>query len=434
MYIQHLIRSPHSLIAFCCLILCFATDRSSAQGDFSLRGSISSRLTLLSARDETLLNPQQQLVTLPEWVNRLYSDLTISAFSPKWDILLTLRPIFDQTEDDTENEIFVDNAYVIYRSMSGFFLTAGKQNFAEGVALHFNPTDFLGEGKEVDPLLTEEERKQQREGSYFIRLERLYPSWTLSLLVAPELGRRPPQKNRGILKISKQFGSADGSLLVLVTDDRPGLGLNFSTTYGVALELHVEAALRRESHRGFLEKGVEVFPDSGIFQYEIVDPEDENELFAQMVVGGHYTFSNKVNVIFEYFYNQDGYNEAEWQSFTDAIEQNNSLLLSFPNDLRSLLLRNLSLANSLMTFRSLRQHYAFLRISKPQLIHKIEATLVYFTNLEDKSFVLNPRLEYKWIKGFSFSVGALVFEGKQTTEFAFTPMQNQWYFQVQKSF
>jgi hypothetical protein len=424
------------LLAVICLeVFCVFVHKSEAHDDIiSMRGSVNERLTLFSEHKETLLNPRQELTNLPAWTNRLYSDLTAKFFFQQCDAVVGLRPVFDISENDTKSKIFIDNAYLNYRLTEQLFFTIGKQNMVEGAALHFNPTDFLGEGKRVDALLTEEERKQQREGSYFVRLEHLYHSGALSFLIAPDFGYKQSQATRGLLKISKQFDSADSSLLVLVTKDRPGMGFNYSSTHGESIELHAEISMRKGSHRGFIKKGAEVSAGSGVFYYEIIDPEDRNKFFAQIVVGGHYTSPDKINVIFEYFYNHDGYKRSEWQSFVNAVRENSGLLLSSSGGMRNILLNNLSLANALMTFRTLRQHYGFFRINTPELLRKIEGTLSALVNLNDSSFTMNPRFEYKLEKGFSAIAGVLLFNGGGTTEFGLTPMKSQWYFQIRKSF
>jgi len=140
------------------------------------------------------------------------------------------------------------------------------------------------------------------------------------------------------------------------------------------------------------------------------------------------------NVIVEYFYNQDGYNAKEWRSFIDLVNQNNVSLLYSSEDLNGISLSNLSLENSLLTFRSLRQHYLFFRINKKNLLWDIEGTAAFFINMNDGSFVVNPRLEYQWGKGLSFSAGALVFQGGHGTEFGLPPINYQWFLQVRKAF
>jgi hypothetical protein len=421
-------------VSMCLSILWLTRGVSNGKVNFSFRGSVNERLSLSSVRSGTLVNPQQQLVDFPEWMNRLYANVTMSSSFKQWDGVLTLRPLLDIMGHTTHGEIFVDNAYLIYRATPELLLTVGKQNLVEGVALNFNPTDFLAEGKEIDRFLPEEEQKQQREGSYVVRLERLYPGWTFSILLAPELGDLQRQATRGIVKLAGQFGQVDGSVFVLAAKDRPGLGLNLAITYGEGLELHAEMALRRGSNRRFLQRETESAPGSGVFQYAIIDPEDDNKFFAQIVVGGHYTFPNTTNIIVEYVYNQSGYNAGQWQSFINLVKQNDAILTSSPDNLRGILLQNLSLENSLLTFRSLRQHYMFFRFNKKQLLWNIEGTMVFFINLNDGSFVVSPRLEYQWVKGFSLSTGALLFQGGQETEFGLPPIKSQWFLQVRKSF
>ncbi|MBI4746674.1 MAG: hypothetical protein HY786_09110 [Deltaproteobacteria bacterium] len=152
--------------------------------------------------------------------------------------------------------------------------------------------------------------------------------------------------------------------------------------------------------------------------YEIREDSDRNKSYPEIVLGGHYTFKNGINIIGEYIYNGQGYDGSEWDELTGFIKY------SYDNYkggyLADLMRLNLLQANRIMTFRQMRRNYIFTRISDPALFSRTDAALVVLINADDGSYLTNPSLDYKIDENSSIGFNMLFFNGRKDMEFGMT--------------
>ncbi len=386
------------------------------------------QITYYQSKGNTLLNPESKLVTLPSVENKLYSNLSSSLTYKEW-FKLAVKSRYAWTINDVEGGTFknlVDNAYIDLKTGGTSFLTIGKENLQEGVGLSYNPTNFLAEGKDVDYSQREEERKKDVEGNYLLRFESIGENLTLSFLVAPKIGSLQPEPMRQQLRLYSLMGDVDVALSYFYAEQEK-LGLNISGIVGNNTELHTEIGLTKGSKRGFLRKKEEVGPpNSGVYKYEIYDIADEEKIFAQAIAGGHYTWDNKTNLIIEYLFNQDGYSKSEWHEFIELVKNASSNFKKPPVDFEAGIFKeNLRLANSLMTYRTLRRNYLFFRLSNPELFDCYDSQLTVLLNVDDHSCVVMPSIDCKKFQNMVFRLGVNWFSGNSQSEFGLVPQDTE---------
>lgn len=83
-------------------------------------------------------------------------------------------------------------AFVSWTFAPDQIVDAGRINVRHGAALGFNPTDWFKEGalrstSSVDPI----ELRENRQGTFALRAQQLWPSGSVSATFSPELSRRP---------------------------------------------------------------------------------------------------------------------------------------------------------------------------------------------------------------------------------------------------
>lgn len=412
-------------------ILVLALLPFQANASIEFRGVIVNQITHSQLKGDTLLNPDSMLVTLPEWENKLYNDSSINLTYKEWlKLMLKIRPtwtIIDEKGGSFRN--FVDDAYVDIKIRDTNFLTIGKENLQEGVGLSYNPTNFLTEGKDVDYSQREEERKNNREGNYLLRFESIREKVAFSLLVAPKIGNLQKEPLRQQVRLYSLLGDTDVALTYFHAEQER-LGFNLSSVAGNNIELHTEIGLTKGSKREFLRKKRELCPPnsgiSGIYEYEVYNPPDEKKSFVRAIIGGHYTWTNKTNLIIEYFFNQDGYSQSEWDEFIEMVKDASSKIKnpSIGFD-AGIFKENLRLANSLMTYRSLRKDYLFFRLSNPEVFDCYDSQLSVLLNVDDKSCVIMPLVDYKGFKDLSLRFGINWFTGNSQSEFGLVPQTTE---------
>jgi len=413
------------------LVLALLPVYVNASENFNLefQGALINQSTYYQLKSDTLLNPDSKLALSPQWENKFYENSSINLTYKEWfNLGIKTRPVWTINNEEGSNlENSVDDACVDIRFRDTSFLTIGKQNLQEGVGLSYNPTDFLAQEKEMDYSKREEERKKEREGDYLIRLEKITEGLTLSLLLAPRIDNLQKEGTRGIIKLYSLVGNTDIAVSYL-NGKLPKSGINLSSVIGSNIEFHTEAGLNKGSNRKFLRKKKEVGPpNSGVYGYEIYDPEEDDKVFTKALVGGHYTFCNKTNLIVEYFFNEDGYSQSEWDDFIGLVKDANLKFKEPPAGFSNgLFAENLRLANACMTFRSLRKNYLFFRLSNPEIFNYYDGQLSMLLNIDDGSMAIMPSIDYKKFGDIVVRFGLNWFSGDPKSEFNLVPYTSEF--------
>lgn len=403
---------------------------------FESRGAFINQRTHYQLKGDTLLNPNFKLASFVKWENKLYGDFSINLTYKEWlKLIVKSRPTWIvNDEEDDKFKTYVDNAYLDIRHKNTVFLTIGKENIQEGVGLSYNPTDFLSEGKDVDYSKREEERKNDKEGNYLLRLESIGDKLTFSFLTAPKIGNLQQEHPRQLLMLYSLVGNADVAFSYF-HEKHSKLGLNLSGVVGNNIELHTEIAFSKGRERKFLRKKGEIGPpNSGVYEYEAYAPQDKEKTFVRAIIGGHYTFSDRTNLIIEYFFNHDGYSQSEWDEFIEMVKDASSKFKSPTVGFSEAIFKeNLRIANSLMTFRSLRKNYFFVRLSNPGFFNYYDSQLSLLLNLDDRGYVVMPSVDYK-DKNLVLRFGINWFCGGSQSEFGLVPQDTEFRMEVKYFF
>jgi len=367
-----------------------------------------------------LLNPDGEIIDLPRWKNRFYGDIDLNLYYKNLGFISKFRPTVSSDEDTTSIKNIVDDAYLDIGLKENFFLYIGKKNVRDGVGLSTNPTDFLGEEKEVDMTKREEERRMEREGNYLIGMDTYLKDVTLTAIFAPYIDELQEEGNRILIKTTFLIDSLNTDIsLHYFNGSIPGTGFNISITIGEPLVLYTETAFRWGSDKKIVKLIREGTPNI----YEIDDTDDSDRIYPHILVGGHYTFKNGTNIILEYLYNGDGYNSREWDELKRFIKYSYEKYKE--GFLKEFMKGNLLEANKIMRFREMGKNYIFARISNPDIKEKIDGALVFLLNADDKSFLINPSINYSVSDTMSLGFSAIIFAGENDTEFGMTPWKSE---------
>ncbi|MBI5327624.1 MAG: hypothetical protein HZB80_04965 [Deltaproteobacteria bacterium] len=382
---------------------------------YEFSGKIIEQPAYYFLKDDYLLNPNGEILDFSLSKNRFYGDINFNLDYQNFKFISKFRPTVLSDKKDTNIKTIIDDGYLDIGFKDRFFLYLGKRNIRDGVGLGSNPTDFLGEGKEVDMAKREEERRVEREGNYLIGMDTYFKDITLTAIFAPHIKELQDEKDRVILKAGFLMEPLNTDISFhYFNSSIPGAGINISTTIGESLVLHTESALRWGSDR----KIVRLIQEGSPNLYEIYHPDDNQTIYPHIAAGGHYTFKDGTNVILEYLYNGDGYNSEEWNTLKGFIKYSyDEYKTGF---LKELMKGNLLQANEIMRFRELRRNYIFARISNSGITEKIDGALVFLLNTDDKSFLIYPSVDYKIKGNTTVGFSAIIFVGENDTEFGMT--------------
>ena len=364
---------PHTLSKLLLLALLLTAPISAITENTTINTALTiyEQPRFYTLKQDSLQLPNNTDLFLPAWENRLYALATFSyTAAEKWRFHTQARPTITTTTLATNITLHIDESYIEI-PYENAFVFIGRKNIRDGVAFSTNPTDFFGENKTVDTSKRAEDRRQERLGDNVLGAELLLDNSTYSLILSPETLSSTP---RYYAKAAYQLNDLNTDLSLHffgtpVTDFTPsGIGLNISTTLGDALVLYSETANRWDS-----------FGNNAL----------------NTVIGGHLTFPDSTNLIIEYNHNGSGYTPAQW-----------NLIRTTPG---------------ILPVGHLRQDYAFIRYSHPNVGPTLQAALVYLQNLNDGSAVFNPYLEAHPTDTLTLLLSTYIFISSESTEFAKIP-------------
>lgn len=385
------------------------------------------------APQQTFLNPNEEIFNVSKSEYKVYTNFLFNLeLLSSTKLTLKIRPQYFRNDYSDRKDFIIDDAYINFCFGSTNFVSLGKMNIIDSVGLSYFPTDFFVRVSEVDYSKKEEERKSDREGSYILMAEKLFKGFSLSLVYVPQIKNIQDEQSKFRTKISFAIPNVDFSFSYFYSSFS-ACGINISGLLTDKLELHSEIALLNNSERKYLNIKQNIAENINL--YEAYDPPDSKKIFLKSLIGGHYTFPDKTNIIVEYFYNEDGYSDKEWTEFINIVKENYnnylSPLLGIPKDIFK---SNLGVCNSLMTYRYLRKNYLFLRFWRPDLIRVFEFIAGILINLDDKSFVFFPEVGYKMTDNIVFYLGGNIFSGDKNAEFGLVPYKNYFYTELRYFF
>ncbi|HTF98158.1 MAG TPA: hypothetical protein VL995_18620 [Cellvibrio sp.] len=212
-----------------------------------------------------------------------------------------------------------------------------------------------------------------------------------------------------LLTREQLFASSQLTVNIASLEGKPFAGLAYEWTASDALELHAEVSWREgRKIPGFT--SIEVMPGAWLANYDIAR---DDEYYLNGLVGLQYSFSNNINLIVEYYYQDDAYSESDWNHLTTQLQQQH-------HQWQYGLLPDASLGFLLTThqwLRLLHRDYAFARLAIPDVWNDGELSLFARHDLVDSSLIagalfnkpLGDRIDLKL--SFQIADGAEVSEG-----------------------
>lgn len=329
-------------------------------------GSAGGEGRLTPASSSSPLNPGN-LLGLPyrTGTSDITTFLEAVPASNRWKAHLKLRASSDTAAGDTTSRLRIGEAYLQTNFFDWLDVTAGRRIEKWGTGYAWNPTGFVNPRK--DPT-DAGDRLSARTGADMIRADVFVHDVNVSLYALPHFGWGAGNlSGRGRTDFAARVYRLVAGTDLSFTYRRDGqqsrsdsAGVSVARTFGEALELHGEAAtLEREGGRRY----------------------------AEVLVGGQYTFANSVNVIAELYHGGNGLTPQEWTAFRDDVDVARARWQV--GDPRPLLRANARYAPLQMA-----RDYAFLRLSR-SWPRTVDTELLAIGNLHDGSAIARAALTVK---------------------------------------
>jgi hypothetical protein len=327
-------------------------------------------------------------------------------------------------EPDLKNRI--NELYLTFPFLSMVFLDAGKIVDRNGVAFFMNPTDFLILNKPDMNAESKESVERFYEGLTMARIQVLFPALTVEAGYAPRivwndawwfLGHFLSSMQKNELFYGKIGGTLKGIDIkgIFAYDSMIKAGLNSSKAIGDRIELHAEVALKEKYNDWFLTKVQFMTPDSSILSYDSSYSIPRN-WSVSMVTGGHYSFSNGINLMLEYFFNGEGLAPSDMRAMQKSMSDSRQAF-DTPQ------FRNFSL-RSLQSYKAIIEHNGIPGLSRHYIMERLFIPIGSSLSLEgiqvqsfsdfSGSIIIRTSISMKWV---DFSFSAMMPYGTANSEF-----------------
>ena len=274
------------------------------------------------------------------WQNRASIDAS-SKWHPAKPIALTLSgrlSLFaqDGTRFVSPDTLRVDlrEAYATWQPIPGFYVEAGRVNVREGVALGFNPTDFLKtrtlvDQSSLDPSVV----RQNRLGTVMVRAQAIGGGVSVSAAVAPKLASPPPLVQSDPIGLDPHLGAMNGAwraeavlgfeiadlspqVLAYLEEGRSKIGLEGSRPIGGAVVAYAEWAGGPEE--SLAARAAEFARQTRTLPQDapVVPPDSGATSFRNDVAAGFsWTIATTLTLNAEYHFHQGGFARADWSAW-----------------------------------------------------------------------------------------------------------------------
>jgi hypothetical protein len=234
-------------------------------------------------------------------------DVVLSA---KWRAIVADRLDLDWLDGGQQINTLKE-AYVGWQPLSNLLVDAGRINARQGVALGYNPTDFLkADALRTVDSLDPNSLRDERLGTVMLRGETLWSTGAFTALYAPRLADAPSNgpfsadwgatnhQNRWLLAFSQRLGSVFTPqwLLFGQQGQAPQAGVNLTSVLGQATVVFAEASGGRMRS----------------LWAESLDLAGSESLRGRASAGLTYSTSNKLSLSLEYEYDGAALSRAGW--------------------------------------------------------------------------------------------------------------------------
>jgi hypothetical protein len=366
------------------LVSCLASTNVAA--DTIFRGEVSfaigqneGRQTPLVAEPDRLEIEKQYFTATPVVI--------VESSSEHLRIAGQARSEIQRGGDFNDEEATIDELYVEYTLTPDFFVFLGRRNIAFGQAEISYALDVFVDPLEIDRSKNIDRRRREVAGEDMVGAEVLLtPDLTFGGYILPQQDRYHTGEHsaRGLATLSWLLPwQADAELLVL-DDERQGIGLAYSQTIGDALLLYAEGMIRDGRDR------MHITTENN----RLVTLPPKGDQFSQFILGGNYIFANGLTLAAEYYHDENGYSDTEWRDIAEVISASNTGLASTNTAISSSASGQLLRLNGVLRHYTLRQNYAFMRLAHSEFFD-LDVVPEFSTlyNLDDGSGAASARFE-----------------------------------------
>ena len=298
-------------------------------------------------------------------------------------------------------------------------ISGGRSLIVEGSGYIWNPANPFN-----DYRLNIKDRARQfkRDGDPYLLLESFFDQFSLTLIateIEPIEKISNDSKDRlksAALRLNTIFDQSDITFTVANIDDSAFISTSFSSTPTDQLEIHAELAGRESNIRHF----PEAIPSETSIEYYQLTQIKADETHVDGLVGFQYTFENQLNIILEYLHNGSGYNKKDFKKLLSAIEYSQQRVndpITGPAHIG--FLTQTALLTGLM-----RKHYWFARVSAPDLLHNLEASIFTRYASEDSSHIDGMYLQYELTPYSKIKLDYERITGKKNSEAGLIPYES----------
>ena len=353
-----------------------------------------------------------------------------------WAVHGDLRAEQDLPFPSHENvRLDVRELHLDWEAIPGVFLTAGRVNLREGVALGFNPTDLFRSKAVVEPLSNDPAiLRDTRLGTVALRLQWLWEGGGASITYAPRLSTSRPvytrltlpsidpmldrtnDAHRILATVSEEWANGFNTELVAGYDGtHPLVGANLSYGLGASVVAYVEWS--GGPRPGLVHAALDYGRRTGTFPPQAPSPipEDDRVGFkSDLATGFSYTAFGRLTLNLEYHLHQAGLSRGEWKDWFDTgIASGNGSTHASLWYIRGYAAEQQEPAS---------QHYAFFRANWPDFgVRDLELTGLVLLNLQDGSALVQVNADYYLSSRWTVGVLVAVNIGAGRSEFGSLP-------------
>lgn len=371
---------------------------------------------------------------------RLYNVLVLNGrlSTERHTVIAQLRPYMTTQWDpgsDHYSEVAIDELYWDGRVLDDLTLTAGRKQIVNGVALGYNPTDFLSHEKQVTGSnLTDTERRGERKGDNLVGFAKFFDNSALQAYALFPNSFTTDEHVRGLAMFSHRIQPLQTDYtLSAYWDDRLQVGLNVAATLSHSVTGYLEVALSQDRGRKIIDTGKTdmrsyssimgggsaippgMIPDRSVsYKWEKNSKAYELDNY-DAVVGFKYTSEDLgISVNVEYWRSNTAFSDSEFDNIWDLVEQGRIS----PGDAEEMFYAN----------NNSQRDKLFLRVSEIPLIDdtlNLDQTFIY--GLDDNSLFLRTSLNWQVSEAGTARLNVNHFNGNKRSEFGMVPQEWQVY-------
>ncbi|HLO76392.1 MAG TPA: hypothetical protein VK196_08050 [Magnetospirillum sp.] len=303
-------------------------------------------------------------------------------------------------------------AFVTWAPTPGTYVDMGRINVRNGVAMGFNPVDFLRAHTLVDQASQDPSvLRENRLGTVMARVQWVGETGAASILLAPRLAPETPIDDQQHPAFNPEWGRTNGTTRMLLSaslnqaddlspqvllyhdESETRLGATLSHAVGEATVVYGEWAGGRGTNVSARARAYGARTGSldrlgalaGLSQ-----PDDGKSFYQDAVVGGSWTSTAKVTLNLEYIYHGAGLSRAEWH---DWWKVGSLATQSLP--VNELQWYDRAYAKSEQV--PFTRHHAFARVAwTDAFIPRLELSAFSLVNLYDGSLMGQVSATYYW--------------------------------------